>query len=223
MPGRDRHRGHVAGKHDELALREVDRLGRLVDEDKAERDQRVHQPDGNAARKERNRELASSPMGIPPSMEGVPPLRLPLREGAAGRRRERQGRGERALAAVFKGDLVGDVHLRGSGIECVDDVGILFRDEAASHFARSVISASSASSSLFRSKRRRDVQSLRQRGVDLVDLLADQPRHPGLRLRSVSSCRTRRAARPRCPRWSDRSPPWRPRMGARHQTPLPRE
>ena len=37
--------GDQAGEHDELALGEVDRVGRLVDQHEAQRDQRVHQPD----------------------------------------------------------------------------------------------------------------------------------------------------------------------------------
>ena len=46
-----------AGEHDELALGEVDRVGRLVDQHEAERDQRVHQPDHHAVGQQDQREL----------------------------------------------------------------------------------------------------------------------------------------------------------------------
>ena len=50
-------RGDEAGEHDELALREIDRVGRLVDQHEAERDQRIHQPDHHAVGQQDQREL----------------------------------------------------------------------------------------------------------------------------------------------------------------------
>ncbi|WP_416896987.1 MAG: hypothetical protein ACMVY4_15930 [Minwuia sp.] len=54
-PDEDRHavvagerRDHHAGDHHKLALGEVDRVGRLVDEHEAQRDEGVHQPDQRA-------------------------------------------------------------------------------------------------------------------------------------------------------------------------------
>ena len=58
---RQRHRGDEARQHHELALREVDGLGRLVDQHEAERDQRIHQPDRQPAHRERQRELQLIP------------------------------------------------------------------------------------------------------------------------------------------------------------------
>jgi hypothetical protein len=50
-------RGDEAGEHDELALGEIDRVGRLVDQHEPERDQRVHQPDHHAVGQQDQREL----------------------------------------------------------------------------------------------------------------------------------------------------------------------
>ena len=49
--------GNDRGEHHELALREVDRVGRLVDQHETQRDQRVHQPDHQAAGDQQEREI----------------------------------------------------------------------------------------------------------------------------------------------------------------------
>ena len=53
--------GDEAGEHDELALGEIDRVGRLVDQHETERDQRVHQPDHDAVDDQGQRELPVDP------------------------------------------------------------------------------------------------------------------------------------------------------------------
>ena len=62
--GRDK-----AGEHDEFALREVDRVGRLVDQHEAERDQRVHQADHDPVGQQDQRELPVEHPGIAPRSE----------------------------------------------------------------------------------------------------------------------------------------------------------
>ena len=57
----ERERGNEARQHHELALREVDGVGGLVDQHEAERDQRVHQPDRQPADGQRNPELQLIP------------------------------------------------------------------------------------------------------------------------------------------------------------------
>ena len=49
--------GNDGGEHDKLALREIDRVGRLVDQHEAERDQRIHQADHQAAGDQQQREV----------------------------------------------------------------------------------------------------------------------------------------------------------------------
>jgi hypothetical protein len=56
-PGEHQHAGDdEAGKHYEFTLREVDRVGGLVDQHEAERDERVHQPDQHAVGDQHQRE-----------------------------------------------------------------------------------------------------------------------------------------------------------------------
>jgi len=52
-----RHGREKTGEHDELALGEIDRVGRLVDQHEAERDQRIHEPDHDAVGQQHQREL----------------------------------------------------------------------------------------------------------------------------------------------------------------------
>ena len=59
--GRQRERGDEARQHHELALREVDGVGGLVDQHEAQRDQRVHEPDRQPADGQREGELQLFP------------------------------------------------------------------------------------------------------------------------------------------------------------------
>jgi len=53
----DSQNGEKAGEHDEFALREVDCVGRFVDQHKTKRDQGVHEPDHDAVGQQHQREL----------------------------------------------------------------------------------------------------------------------------------------------------------------------
>src|SRR2546430_15045123 len=69
-----------ARDHDELTLGEVNRVGRLVDEDEPERDQRVHEPDEDPVGHQEHEE---PPVDL---KHARPPLRRPPRVRATGAR-----------------------------------------------------------------------------------------------------------------------------------------
>ena len=67
-------RGNDCGQHDEFALGEVDRVGRLVDQHEPQRDQRIHQSDHQPAGDQQQREIQIEFRHAP-----VPTRRSPLR------------------------------------------------------------------------------------------------------------------------------------------------
>ena len=71
--GRQRDGGDEARQHHELALREVDGVGGLVDQHETQRDQRVHQPDRQPADGQRNPELDLIPHRRSFASDGVIP------------------------------------------------------------------------------------------------------------------------------------------------------
>ena len=90
-----------AGEHDELALGEVDGVGRLVDQHEAERDQRVHQADHDPVGQQHQRELPFElrhrrSRSSPDIERSRPPRAAALAAGCASRVAERLGRHRRS-------------------------------------------------------------------------------------------------------------------------------
>ena len=88
--GGDREEGHHAADHDELALREIDHVGSVVDQREPERDQRIdrtdHQP-GKQELQEFGHSYCCLSKGtvMPALVAGIHVLVMPIRQDVDGR------------------------------------------------------------------------------------------------------------------------------------------
>ena len=164
LPFHDEVPADPRAQHQEFALREIDHLGRLVDQREAHRDDAVEHPDDEPVDQQLDEQV--------PIHARASPARLRFEAFVL------QLGYDALLGAILEMDPGIDVDIRGIGIERIDDGAVFFGDHATAHLARTGQLSVIGVELLVQQHELADALALGQRRIDAFDLACGAGHRP---------------------------------------------